>query len=104
MKKIPSKPKRPIHGIYRYYDDVIEEVREKYPNPVNDIHYHRSIIKEMFEKLDKDEKKEKYLIPLRKETKIWKKKMEIYNKKYKKKSENLLVKNQKLLQMRFLYF
>ena len=95
MKKFPSKPKRPKVALMRYYEDVIEEIKDKYPNKDKNHGFHRSIIKEMYDKLDKKEKKEKYIIPFRKEQKIWKKKLEAYEKKYKKKIKKLIGKKPK---------
>ena len=97
MKKFPARPKKPVCAYFRYYDDVIEEVREKHPNSgkENDGHFYKSIIKEMFDKLDKDEKREKYIIPLRKEKLIWKKKIQAYEKKYRKKIKKMIGKKPK---------
>ena len=95
MKKFPAKPKRPKFALMRYYDDVIEDVKEKFPYKDNIYRFHTLIIKKMYDKLDKKTKKKKYIIPFRKELKIWKKKLDAYNKKYKKKIIKLIGKKPK---------
>ena len=57
MKKFPPKPKKPIILFSRYYNDVIKEVKEKYPNKGKISGFYRLVIKEMFQKLDINEKK-----------------------------------------------
>lgn len=89
--KFPSKPKRPKVALMRYYEDVIEDVREKHPNDnYKNASYHRSIIKEMYDKLDEKEKRSKYIIPFRNENKLWKKKIEKYEQKYRKKIKKII--------------
>ena len=90
--QFPKKPKRPRVALMRFYEDIIDEIKEKYPNTTKDSSYHRSIIKELFDKMDKNEKEYKYLIPLQKEKKLYKKKLSIYNQKYKKEIEKIIGK------------
>lgn len=103
MKKFPSIPKQPKFAILRYYEDIIDEVREKYSNPEKNGHKYKSIIKEMFENL-KPEKKDKYLNSYQKDRKIWKKKMKIYNQKYRKKINEILGDRPKAPFKAFYYF
>ena len=86
----PVKPKKPKMALFRYYADVIKEVKEKYPNVKNSAYY-KTIVSKMFKDLNKNEKNLKYLIPYQKEKEIYDKKIKAYHFKYGKSPKKPLI-------------